>query len=76
MGLGAGSTRRKISSTLIEPTEVIDHKRPYETKDAGRLARALALRSFFGESVLAGSTPRGDSVRGLQPLDQEKLHNL
>ena len=44
MGLGAGSTRRKISSTLIEPTEVIDHKRPYETKDAGRLARALALR--------------------------------
>ena len=26
--------------------------------------------------MLAGSTPRGDSVRGLQPLDQEKLRNL
>jgi hypothetical protein len=30
MGFGA-------SSTLIEPTEVIDHKRPYETKDTAEL---------------------------------------
>ena len=76
IGRGAGITRRRISSTLIDPSEVIDHNTPYDTKDIGRLGRALAVHSFFGESVLRASTPRGDSVRKLLPLDPEKLYNL
>ena len=76
IGRGAGITRRRISSTLIDPSEVIDHNTPYDTKDIGRLGRALAVHSFFGESVLRASTPRGDSVRKLLPLYPEKLYNL
>ena len=69
-------TRRKISSSLVDLCEVINHCIPYTTKDVGRLGRALAVHSFFGESVLRESTSRGDSLRGLQPLDPEKLHTL
>ena len=55
---------------------MLDYDTPYAIKDVGKLGRALAVQSFFGESVLRVSTPRGDRKRGLQALDPEKLKSL
>ena len=50
---------------------MLDYDTPYAIKDVGKLGRALAMQSFFGESVLRVSTPRGERKRGLQALDPE-----
>ena len=76
MGHVTRQGRKRFSSSLVNAADVLDHNTLYSIKDVGKLGRALAAQSFFGDSVLRVSTPRGDSKRGLQPLDPEKLHSL
>ena len=76
----AGTPHHQIApagtSSLVSATDVLDYDTPYAIKDVGKLGRALAVQSFFGESVLRVSTPRGDRKRELQALDPEKLKFL
>ena len=72
----AGPSRRRMLSVLVDPAHVMDQNITYEAKDIGRLGRALAAQAFFGDSVLRALTPRGDTKRGLMPLDLKKLRDL
>ena len=76
LGHGTRQVRKRLSSSLVSPTEVLDQNSQYSIADVGKLGRALAVRSLFGDSVLVHSTPKGDSSRGLDVLDPQKLHTL
>ena len=63
---------------MQDPAEVMQLPEFISVSEAnvGKFARALVLRSVFGEKVLRQSTIKGDNKRGLRMLNRTKLDEL
>ena len=63
---------------MQDPADVMQQPefRSVSESNVGKFARALALRSVFGEEVLRQSTIKGVNKRGLRMLKITKLGEL